>query len=123
MSISTKPQTFAEITNDQVEAWKKKHGKVFLIEVPTSDDPNSEEKARFFAKSPSVSQMNAITEIGADKKRGGAVPALQTLIAIVILGGDMKYLESECEDPGVYLAVQEELESIVGKKKATLTKV
>jgi len=117
-----KPQTFEEITPEQVAEWKAKHNNVYLIAVKVNDDPDDTNEARFYAKTPSVKQMRTIAEIATDKK-GGQMLANDTMRATVILGGDMKYLDADCDDAGVYLAVMEQIGELVGQKKASSRKV
>lgn len=118
-----KPQTFTEITPEQVSSWKEKYKNVFLISTPLDDNDPDSELARFYARRPSVSQMRAISEMGSKKKPGAEVEAGDLLRDTVILGGDMKYLSEDCDDSAIYIAVMRQVADIVAEKKITFKKV
>lgn len=113
--MSTKPQTFKEITKEQVDQWKEKYNKVELITVPTDED---DEVASFYARFPSVAQMRAITEITSDKKKG-ILAGTDAMMNSIILGGDMKYLSNDEKDASIYNAVMSEVGEMASQKKAT----
>lgn len=114
-----KPQTFAEITPEQVSEWKQKFPKLMLVRVPLDEE---EEHAQFYVRRPSVAQMRAITAIAVDKKKG-ALEANDSLRETLILGGDMKWLQDDCDDASVSIAVMEEIGELVSQKKATSKQV
>lgn len=119
----TKPQTFAEITADQINDWKQRYGKIYLLATPIDEDEPEGEVARFYAKKPSVSQMRAISEKSSQKRPGAEVEASDLLRNTVILGGDMKYLSEDNADASVYMAVMQKIAEMITEKKITLTKV
>lgn len=121
--INGKPQPFSSITPEQVEDWKKTKGdKIFALEVPLDDKEPEGDQAAFYVMKPSVAQMEAILEIGADKKKG-EMEAARSLRATLILGGDMHYLEPDYAEADIFLAVITKIGELISEKKAKLRKV
>lgn len=122
MSIENTLQTFEDITPDMIQAWKSKNPNIFLVEIPLDElDPESD-SAKFYVKTLSNSQQNALMEVASDKKLGPS-EALKSLKKMAILGGDMKYLEDGYPDSSISNALMEQVGDLVGKKKASLKRV
>lgn len=95
-----------EITTEQIEAWKKKHGSIFKVEVG--------DKVGYLRK-PDRKALSAAAVIG----HGNSVKYNEVLINNCWLGGD----EEIREDDDYFLGVSNQLASIIEIKEAKIKKL
>lgn len=94
-----------EVTPDQIEQWKKKHGEVFQIEVGESV---------CYLKKPDRLTIKASLSAGADKIRSNEI-----MLANCWLGGD----ENIKTDDSMFFGVSGVLDELIDIKAAELKKL
>lgn len=101
----TAPQTFKEITKEQIAIWKKTKTGLKEISIPLTDEVNGP-KASFIICKPTRNLLPVITQYGKEEN----IEALNRLLVTnCVLGGDMLYMDDESGDMAIYLAVLEEV--------------
>jgi len=104
----TKPATVAEITQEQIDAWKKEHTKgVHKLTV--------EDKAGF-VRNPNRNDLKyAMTRL----KGGGELDMAEALLEEIWLGGDSELLE----DDDYFFAAVSQVQDLMQVKNASLVKL
>lgn len=95
-----------KVTKEQIEAWKAKHGNVFLLEV---------EDKKAYIRSPKRKELSASTTIGAND----GLKANEFLLKVCWLAGDeeLKTIDS------YFLGAVSQLEQIIEIKQASIKKL
>lgn len=118
----SKPQTFAEITEEHITAWKAEHPKVHLIEIALDDEDPESEQARFYAKPLKNSQQAALMEM-AESKKVGTRGTMDSVFKMMVLGGDMKYIADDYPDAAIKNELMKLLGELMSKKKVSMKSV
>lgn len=120
-------QTYADITDEQFDLWKKEFtGGIKVIEVPIMDEDDEDydpkQVARFVLKrNPKRSVIKSI-RYQATKETPNLEKIEQMSWNEVLLGGDMQYLDEEEGLHFVYSAVDQAIGKIMNGGKARLGK-
>lgn len=94
------------ITTEQIEAWKKKYGEVFIVEI---------EDKKAYLKRPSRKALSAAAVVG----KSDPMKYNEVLLENCWLGGDE---EIKTDDP-LFLGASQILAELVEVKEATLKKL
>lgn len=132
----TKPQTYAEITAEDIQGWKAKTGhdelELVSIEVKaavteTVNDPDTGQDvkkeitparvAQFICIPPTKTVMDAL---GQHQQSKNIAAANKLLIANCVLGGDLDIME---RDGGVYGQLLSAINKLTVRKEADIKKV
>lgn len=100
------------MTDVQIEMLKDKHGEIFEIEVKEAHPDGSDET--YYFKKPTRAIMAAATKMATADPMTGT----ETLIENCLVGGNRDLLE----DVGVFLAVAEHMDALIGKRVGALKK-
>lgn len=103
-------QTFADITAEQIQDWKAKHGKNSLSQATVTTEDG---EYNFILCKPGRSVLEAVAK---DKTDNGN----KIMLANCVLGGDTYAIE---QDAAVYLAVVEQIGLLFTSAKASLKKI
>lgn len=95
-----------KVTKEQIEAWKEKHGEVFLLEV-------ADKKA--YIRSPKRKELSASATVGAND----AMKTNEFLLKACWLEGDKEIQEVD----SYFLGAVSQLEQIIEVKQATIKKL
>jgi len=114
--MSQKFQTIGQITKEDITKWKQTKSGLKRIEIPLDDEDLSGqgEKACFIICKPTRNVLSAITLYA---KEQDIEKINDLLVKNCVLGGDMKYLDTEVGDTQVYTTVLEELGKLMEKKR------
>lgn len=105
---------YTDITPDQIQDWKAKHGDVISeVAITTA----SGEIARFVVKPPNRHVMDAVASHAVKKDVAASNKAMLTNC---VLGGDMDMIET---DGGAYGALLGELRTLVEVQEVTVKKL
>lgn len=77
------------VTQAQIDAWKKEHGKIYSIAVPTNDNAESDKVTGYFKK-PNLATISAAASAGNDILRVGNI-----MLENLFLGGDPEIKANE----------------------------
>lgn len=113
-----KPQHYADITPEMIQAWKAKRGPFSLSELSVTlwtTEEGEEVAAKFVLAIPDQKTFLAVNENAENTDKVN-----QLTISNCVLGGDMQYLE---QDAQVYAAVLLECGKLFKKKPASIKKL
>lgn len=116
------PQTFAEITQSQIDGWKALKP-LFLVSVPIDlDDPDSED-ANFYIQAISNDHQRMVNAAAREKGVDGTEKAAMILLKCAVKGGDMKYIADDYIDSRIRNHVLQEIGELVAEKKTVRKRV
>lgn len=105
--MNTRPQ-LSEITQEVIDGWKKKHGKLFCF--------NSQDgKAKGYFRSPDRKEMDAYSVM----QKNNPVLCNEMLLKQVFLGGDELLLT----DDSYFYGVSQKLQALIDTKQGELTEI
>jgi hypothetical protein len=124
-------KTFADITPEDIQDMKARHGAEELSLVSIKPQPlmvkdgdgketaapGDGKEAKFIIKTPGRTVLDVVGQYGLAKN---VVASNKALISNCVLGGDMDVME---KDGGVYSALLAEINKLVKKKEVTVKKL
>lgn len=112
----------SEIDDQMIEAWKEKYGRVSITKIPLDEDDIDGEAATFYVRKPDRFVINASAK---SAKQDNFDKANDILIKNCVLGGDVQYLDLNCEtgDEDIYYSLTDELALMLQKRKAQTKKL
>ena len=115
---------FEDITADQIAAWKSAKRKVSQVDIPVNEDDaaGNGPLASYVICQPERNVLDAAAKYAQEKNFRKANEVLKKNC---ILGGDMKYIETESSEFNmeIELAVLDEIGKLVESKKVAVKKL
>ena len=101
-----------KLNKEAIEKLKKEHGRVFeiVVELPNKENRESPETTSFYFKQPDRQIIDATNKAA----QRSEIKAAEVMINNCLLKGDKSLLK----EIGVFMAVSEQLERILDKKKS-----